>query len=114
MVFDLSPGDVVHIGDAVTLTVLAIEDDLIRFGLELLEGCPATGMDGDGATSSGPGKAGLGAEASQGPGHAGCGGGVRLGGHRRLLQGVAEGAGRRREPRPQRDPGEGGASQVAG
>jgi hypothetical protein len=52
MVFDLSPGDVVRIGDGITLTVLAIEDDLIRFGLELLEGCPAIGMDGDGATSS--------------------------------------------------------------
>jgi hypothetical protein len=31
-VFDLSPGDVVRIGDGITLTVLAIEDDLVRFG----------------------------------------------------------------------------------
>jgi hypothetical protein len=51
MVFDLSPGDVVHIGDGVTLTVLAIEEDAIRFGLELPDGCPAAGMEGDRATS---------------------------------------------------------------
>ena len=38
MVYDLSPGDVVHIGDAVTLTVMAVEGDLIRFGLESPEG----------------------------------------------------------------------------
>ena len=33
MVYDLSPGDVVHVGGAVALTVLAVEGDLIRFGL---------------------------------------------------------------------------------
>jgi hypothetical protein len=38
MVFNLSAGEVVHIGDAVTLTVLGVEGDLIRFGLETLEG----------------------------------------------------------------------------
>jgi hypothetical protein len=34
MVYDLSPGDVLHIGDAVTLTVVAVEGNLIRFGVE--------------------------------------------------------------------------------
>lgn len=38
MVFDLSPGEVIHIGAAVTLTVLAVEGDLVRFGLETPEG----------------------------------------------------------------------------
>jgi hypothetical protein len=38
MVYDLSPGDVIHIGDAVTLTVVAVEGNLIRFGLESPEG----------------------------------------------------------------------------
>ena len=38
MVYDLSPGDVLHIGDAVTLTVMAVEGNLIRFGLELPDG----------------------------------------------------------------------------
>jgi hypothetical protein len=38
MVYDLSPEDVLHIGDAVTLTVLAVEGDLIRFGLEPPDG----------------------------------------------------------------------------
>jgi sRNA-binding carbon storage regulator CsrA len=33
MVFDLSAGDVVRIGEAVTLTVLAVEEDLIRVEL---------------------------------------------------------------------------------
>jgi hypothetical protein len=33
MVFDLSAGDVIRFGDAIALTVLAVEDDLIRFGL---------------------------------------------------------------------------------
>ena len=37
MVFTLSPGEVIHIGDAVTLTVLAVVGDLIRFGLETPE-----------------------------------------------------------------------------
>jgi hypothetical protein len=46
MVYDLSPGDVVHIGDAVALTVMAVEGDLIRFGLETLEGAsPGAGPD---------------------------------------------------------------------
>jgi hypothetical protein len=46
MVVDLSPGDVVRIGDDVTLTVLAAEDDLIRFGLESPEECPGAGEAG--------------------------------------------------------------------
>jgi sRNA-binding carbon storage regulator CsrA len=37
MIFNLSPGDVIHIGYAVTLTVLAVEGDLIRIGLETPE-----------------------------------------------------------------------------
>jgi hypothetical protein len=49
MVFDLSPGDVVRIGDGVTLTVLAIEDGLIRFGVESPEECPAAGVGCEGA-----------------------------------------------------------------
>ena len=38
MFLDLSSGEVIHIGAAVTLTVLAIEGDLVHFGLETLEG----------------------------------------------------------------------------
>ena len=38
MVYDLSPGDVLYIGDVVTLTVLAVDDNLIRFGLESPDG----------------------------------------------------------------------------
>jgi hypothetical protein len=38
MIVDLSPGDVIHIEAAFTLTVLAVEGDLIRFGLEPPEG----------------------------------------------------------------------------
>jgi hypothetical protein len=49
VVFDLSPGDVIRFGDGVTLTVLAVEDDLIRFGLESSEGCPGAGTDCEGA-----------------------------------------------------------------
>jgi sRNA-binding carbon storage regulator CsrA len=40
MVFDLSAGDVVRIGEAVTLTVLAVEEDLIRVALESPEDGP--------------------------------------------------------------------------
>ena len=43
MVYDLSPGDVIHIGDAATLTVVAVEGDLIHFELESPEAdCPGT------------------------------------------------------------------------
>ena len=49
MVFDLTPGDVVRIGYGLTLTVLAVEDDLIRLGLESPERCPVAGRDGEGA-----------------------------------------------------------------
>ena len=38
VVYDLSPGDVLHIGDAVTLTVVAVDGNLIRFGLETPNG----------------------------------------------------------------------------
>jgi hypothetical protein len=34
MVTSLSPGDTIQIGNSVTLTVLAIEGNLIRFGVE--------------------------------------------------------------------------------
>jgi sRNA-binding carbon storage regulator CsrA len=34
MIVNLSAGDVIRVGDAVTLTVLAVESDLICFGLE--------------------------------------------------------------------------------
>jgi hypothetical protein len=37
MIFKLSPGEVIHIGAAVTLTVLAVEGELVRFGLETPE-----------------------------------------------------------------------------
>jgi hypothetical protein len=50
VVFDLSPGDVIRFGDDVTLTVLAVEDDLVRVRLERLAGeCPGAGMDCAGA-----------------------------------------------------------------
>ena len=46
MVYDLSPGDVLHIGDAVTLTVVAVEGNLVHLGLESPEGaCPDAGPD---------------------------------------------------------------------
>jgi hypothetical protein len=38
MVYELSPGDVVRFGNAAVLTVLAVEGDLIRFGLETPDG----------------------------------------------------------------------------
>jgi hypothetical protein len=50
VVFDLSPGDVIRFGDHVTLTVLAVEDDLIRVRLEwLARECPGAGMECEGA-----------------------------------------------------------------
>ena len=46
MVYDVSPGDVIHIGETVTLTLVAVEGNLIHFGLEAPEGeCPDTGLD---------------------------------------------------------------------
>jgi Global regulator protein family len=45
MVFDLSSGEVVHIGDGVTLTILAVEGDSIQFGLESEDGCPAAHIE---------------------------------------------------------------------
>jgi hypothetical protein len=38
MIFTLSAGEVLHIGDAVTLTVLSVEGDLIRLVLETPDG----------------------------------------------------------------------------
>jgi hypothetical protein len=38
MIFNLSAGEAIHIGPAVTLTVEAVEGDLVYFGLETLEG----------------------------------------------------------------------------
>jgi hypothetical protein len=47
MQYDLSPSDVMHIGGTVTLTVAAVEGNLIHLGLEATEGdCPDTGSDG--------------------------------------------------------------------
>jgi hypothetical protein len=37
MVTSLSTGDKIHVGDSVTLTLLAIEGDLIRFKIEASE-----------------------------------------------------------------------------
>jgi len=46
MVYDVSPGDVIHIGETVTLTLVAVEGNLIHFGLESPAGeCPDTGLD---------------------------------------------------------------------
>jgi len=45
MVTSLSEGDKIHVGDSVTLTVLAIEGDLIRFGVQSSKaGGPATSV----------------------------------------------------------------------
>jgi hypothetical protein len=38
MVYDVAPGDVIHIGDGVRLTIAAVEGDLIRLGVEALDG----------------------------------------------------------------------------
>jgi hypothetical protein len=37
-IFTLSSGEAIHIGDAITLTVLAVDGDYIRLGLEAMEG----------------------------------------------------------------------------
>ena len=45
MVTTLSEGDKIHVGDSVTLTLLAVEGDLIRFGIEYSEsGGPGTSV----------------------------------------------------------------------
>jgi len=47
MVTNLSPGDKIRIGGSVILTVLAVEGDLIRFGLETSQEVnPGTGNGG--------------------------------------------------------------------
>jgi hypothetical protein len=41
MVYELVPGDAIQIGEAVTLTVVAVEEDRVRFELASPEGeCP--------------------------------------------------------------------------
>jgi hypothetical protein len=56
MVTSMSPGDKIHVGDSVTLTVLAIEGNLIRVGVEssepggpgpsvLIEGSPESDLN---------------------------------------------------------------------
>jgi Global regulator protein family len=37
MLTNLSTGDKIHIGDSITLTILAIEGDLVRFKIESSE-----------------------------------------------------------------------------
>jgi hypothetical protein len=53
MITNLSTGDSIHIGDSITLTVLAIEGDVVRFGIEyagphgpevLIEGSAESGL----------------------------------------------------------------------
>jgi hypothetical protein len=34
MVYDVAPGDVIRIGDGVRLTIVAVEGNLVRFGIE--------------------------------------------------------------------------------
>jgi hypothetical protein len=52
MLYDLSPGDAIRIGDAVTLTVMDVEGNLIRFGLDSPDGeRPDAGPDGQQADS---------------------------------------------------------------
>jgi hypothetical protein len=47
VVYDLAPGDVLRIGDAVTLTVVAVEGDLIRFTVASPGGeCPDVDLGG--------------------------------------------------------------------
>ena len=54
MVTTLSEGDKIHIGDSVTLTLLAVEGDLIRFGIEHSEsGGPGTSVFIEGPKESG-------------------------------------------------------------
>jgi hypothetical protein len=44
MILDVSAGEVIRIGDAATLTVVAVESDLIRFVLETPDGAiPSAG-----------------------------------------------------------------------
>lgn len=38
MVFTLSTGQAIHLAEGITLTVLAVDGDLIHFGLETPEG----------------------------------------------------------------------------
>jgi hypothetical protein len=38
MIFNLSSGEAIHLGAAVSLTFLGVEGDLVYFGLETLQG----------------------------------------------------------------------------
>jgi hypothetical protein len=55
MVTSLSPGDTIHVGDSVTLTLLAIEGNLIRLGVESSE----PGVHGPGVLIKGNGESDL-------------------------------------------------------
>jgi Global regulator protein family len=46
MTVDLSPGEAIRIGAAVTLIVVAVEGDRVRFGLETPEGASPAGDPG--------------------------------------------------------------------
>jgi hypothetical protein len=48
MVVDLSPGDVIRFGDDITLTVLAVGNGLVRFGLESPDKRQGADMDCEG------------------------------------------------------------------
>jgi hypothetical protein len=53
MVFTLSAGEVIHVGDGVTLTILAIEGDVIRFTLATPAGAsPRAGDVGQNSAQS--------------------------------------------------------------
>ena len=53
MTCDLFPGDVVYIGHAITLTVLSVLGDLVRFKVESSEGeCSGSDMDNEAAEES--------------------------------------------------------------
>jgi hypothetical protein len=45
MLFTLSAGEVIHIGDSATLTVLSVEADLIRLVLETPDGSISSAGD---------------------------------------------------------------------
>ncbi len=55
MLFNLSPGQAIHIGAAVTLIVLAVDGDFVRFGLETPEGeSPGADDTGTGCDEADP------------------------------------------------------------
>jgi hypothetical protein len=50
MTLDLCPGDVIRLGETLTLTVLAVEGDRVRFALEAPEGVTGDVGEGDDLT----------------------------------------------------------------